>query len=152
MADVHLTLSCGDYDRTRALIDHTISAPGLDLTVTPVSSSARHARFVKNLEFDVCELQVALYLGLKARGHRLRRFPFSPIVDSTTAVSWFAWTPILSVRKIFVAGGLAYMVISIPSHCGSEVCCSTSLASRQGRYSGSPTVMILFPVGRRPHG
>ena len=78
MADVRLTLSCGDYDRTRPLIDHTVPTHGLDLTVIPVSSSERHARFVKNLEFDVCELQVALYLGLKARGAPLTAIPVFP--------------------------------------------------------------------------
>jgi 4,5-dihydroxyphthalate decarboxylase len=78
MADIRLTLSCGDYDRTRPLIDHTIATPGLDLTVIPVSSSARHARFVKTLEFDVCELQIALYLGLKSRGAPFTAIPVFP--------------------------------------------------------------------------
>jgi 4,5-dihydroxyphthalate decarboxylase len=78
MADIRLTLSCGDYDRTRPLIDGAVPTPGLDLTVIPVSSSQRHARFVTNLEFDVCELQIALYLGLKSRGAPFTAIPVFP--------------------------------------------------------------------------
>ena len=75
MADTRLTLSCGDYDRTRPLIDRTVATPGLDLTVIPLSSAERHTRFVRNLEFDVCELQIAQYLGLKSRGAPITAIP-----------------------------------------------------------------------------
>jgi len=63
MDTLSLTLSCGDYDRTHSLIDGTVPTPGLDLTIIPLSSGERHSRFVRNLEFDVCELQIAQYLG-----------------------------------------------------------------------------------------
>ena len=82
MANIHLTLSCGDYDRTRPLIDGTVATPGLDLTVIPLSSAERHTRFVTNFEFDVCELQIAQYLGLKSLGAMITAipvFPASPI-------------------------------------------------------------------------
>ena len=78
MADVRITLSCGDYDRTRPLIDRTIATPGLDLTVVPLPSAERHKRFVRSLEFDVCELQIAQYLGLKSRGVPITAIPVFP--------------------------------------------------------------------------
>ena len=78
MARTTLTLSCGDYDRTRPLIDGTFSTPGLQLKVIPLPSSERHTRFVRNLEFDVCELQVAQYLGLKSRGAPITAIPVFP--------------------------------------------------------------------------
>jgi 4,5-dihydroxyphthalate decarboxylase len=78
MADNRLTLSCGDYDRTRPLIDGTIATPGLDLTVIPLPSAERHNRFVRSWEFDVCELQVAQYLGLKSRGAPITAIPVFP--------------------------------------------------------------------------
>jgi 4,5-dihydroxyphthalate decarboxylase len=78
MADIQLTLSCGDYDRTRPLIEHTVPTPGLDLKVMLVSSSERHARFVTKFEFDVCELQIALFLGLKSRGAPITAIPVFP--------------------------------------------------------------------------
>ena len=75
--------SYGDYDRTRPLIDRTVAIPGLDLTVIPLPSAERHARFVANFEFDVCELQIAQYLGLRAaeshhRGPRVSSLPVQP--------------------------------------------------------------------------
>jgi 4,5-dihydroxyphthalate decarboxylase len=78
MPDIRLTLSCGDYDRTRPLIDRTVPTPGLDLTVIPLPSAERHTRFVRNLEFDVCELQIAQYLGLKSRGAPITAVPVFP--------------------------------------------------------------------------
>jgi 4,5-dihydroxyphthalate decarboxylase len=78
MPDTHLTLSCGDYDRTRPLINRTVPTPGFDLTVIPLPSAERHTRFVRNLEFDVCELQIAQYLGLKSRGAPITAIPVFP--------------------------------------------------------------------------
>ncbi len=78
MADLHLSLSCGDYDRTRFLIDGTVRTPGLDLTVIPLASAERHARFTRNLEFDVCELQMGVYLGWKSRGMPVTAIPVFP--------------------------------------------------------------------------
>src|SRR5918995_1824513 len=78
MADVRITLSCGDYDRTRPLIDRTVATPGLDLTVVPLPSAERHTRFVSHFEFDVCELQIAQYLGLKSRGVPITAIPVFP--------------------------------------------------------------------------
>ena len=73
-----LTLSCGDYDRTRPLLDGAVATPGLDLKIIPLPSGERHARFVRHSEFDVCELQVAQYLGLKSRGAAITAIPVFP--------------------------------------------------------------------------
>jgi 4,5-dihydroxyphthalate decarboxylase len=50
----------------------------LDLTVIPLPSAERHTRFARNLEFDVCELQIAQYLGLKSRGVPITAIPVFP--------------------------------------------------------------------------
>jgi 4,5-dihydroxyphthalate decarboxylase len=78
MTGIRLTLSCGDYDRTRPLIDGAVATPGLVLTVIPLSSAERHSRFVTTYEFDVCELQIAQYLGLKSRGAPITAIPVFP--------------------------------------------------------------------------
>ena len=44
----------------------------------PLPSAERHTRFVRNLEFDVCELQIAQYLGLKSRGAPITAIPVFP--------------------------------------------------------------------------
>ena len=78
MAKPQLTLACGDYDRTRALIDGSVAIPGLNLSVLALPSAERHRRFVRNLEFDICELQIAQYLGLKSRGAPFTAIPVFP--------------------------------------------------------------------------
>ena len=71
MARVPLTLSCGDYDLTRGLIEGTAAVEGVDLTVIPMPSPERHWRMTRYLEFDICELSLASYLI----GHS-RRAPY----------------------------------------------------------------------------
>lgn len=44
----------------------------------PLASVERHTRFVRNLEFDVCELQIAQYLGLRNRGVPIIAIPVFP--------------------------------------------------------------------------
>jgi 4,5-dihydroxyphthalate decarboxylase len=78
MTNINLSLSCGDYDRTRPLIDNKVPTPGLNLTVIPLPSAERHSRFIRNSEFDVCELQIAQYLGLKSRGVPITAIPVFP--------------------------------------------------------------------------
>jgi 4,5-dihydroxyphthalate decarboxylase len=78
MAQIQLTLSCGDYDRTRPLIDGKVSVSGMQLQVIALASGERHKRFMRNWEFDVCELQIAQYLGLKSRGAPITAIPVFP--------------------------------------------------------------------------
>jgi 4,5-dihydroxyphthalate decarboxylase len=75
---LHLTLSCGNYDRTRFLVDGTVQPEGIDLTVIPLVSSERHDRFTRNLEFDVCELQMGVFLGWMSRGAPFTGIPVFP--------------------------------------------------------------------------
>jgi 4,5-dihydroxyphthalate decarboxylase len=78
MGKLHLSLSCGDYDRTRYLVDGTVQPEGIDLTVIPLVSSERHDRFTRSLEFDVCELQMGVFLGWMARGAPFTAIPVFP--------------------------------------------------------------------------
>jgi 4,5-dihydroxyphthalate decarboxylase len=78
MEPLHLTLSCNEYDRTRFLIDGTVKAEGLDLTVVSLPSEQRHARFSRDLEFDVCELQMGVFLGWMSRGAPFTAIPVFP--------------------------------------------------------------------------
>ena len=65
---LHLTLACGDYDITRALVTGEVAPNGIDLTVLTYPSPERHWRMSRGLEFDVCELSLATYLALHDRG------------------------------------------------------------------------------------
>src|SRR6266702_379038 len=78
MEQLRLTLSCNEYDRTRFLVDGTVKAEGIDLTVVSLPSEERHRRFSRDLEFDVCELQMGVFLGWMARGAPFSAIPVFP--------------------------------------------------------------------------
>jgi 4,5-dihydroxyphthalate decarboxylase len=78
MDRLRLTLSCNEYDRTRFLVDGTVHAEGIDLDVVSLPSEERHRRFSRNLEFDVCELQMGVFLGWMALGAPFSAIPVFP--------------------------------------------------------------------------
>ncbi len=78
MERLRLTLSCNEYDRTRFLVDGTVQAEGIDLEILPLPSEERHRRFSRDLEFDVCELQMGVFLGWIGRGAPFSAIPVFP--------------------------------------------------------------------------
>jgi 4,5-dihydroxyphthalate decarboxylase len=79
MTDLRLNLACGDYDRTRALIDGRVRPVGIDLTVLPISNAwERHQRMIRHEEFDVCELSLSSFLMTRDRGQALVGIPVFP--------------------------------------------------------------------------
>jgi 4,5-dihydroxyphthalate decarboxylase len=78
MEKLRLTLSCNEYDRTRFLVDGTVPAEGIALDIIALPSEQRHARFARNLEFDVCELQMGVFLGWIGRGAPFSAIPVFP--------------------------------------------------------------------------
>jgi 4,5-dihydroxyphthalate decarboxylase len=59
---VPLTLACGDYDRTRPLIDGTVRPLGIDLTCLPMTIEEIFFRMARFREFDAAELSLSSYL------------------------------------------------------------------------------------------
>jgi 4,5-dihydroxyphthalate decarboxylase len=59
---VRLSLACGDYDRTRPLIDGTVRPNGLDLTCLPMPVEEIFFRMARFREFDAAELSLGSYL------------------------------------------------------------------------------------------
>jgi 4,5-dihydroxyphthalate decarboxylase len=78
MERLRLTLSCNEYDRTRFLVDGTVQAEGIDLEILSLPSEERHRRFSRDLEFDVCELQMGVFLGWIGRGAPFSAIPVFP--------------------------------------------------------------------------
>lgn len=66
--ELALTIALGDYDINRGLIDGTVVPQGTAPRVLVYSSPERHARMIRNLEFDVCELSLGSYLMLHDQG------------------------------------------------------------------------------------
>jgi 4,5-dihydroxyphthalate decarboxylase len=78
MPPLRLTLSCNEYDRTRFLVDGTVKAEALELDIVSLPSEERHRRFSRDLEFDVCELQMGVFLGWMGRGAPFSAIPVFP--------------------------------------------------------------------------
>jgi 4,5-dihydroxyphthalate decarboxylase len=79
MARLQVTLACGDYDRTRALVDGSVGVDGADLHVIPISNAwARHQRMLHHEEFDACELSTSSFLLARDRGQEFVGLPVFP--------------------------------------------------------------------------
>jgi 4,5-dihydroxyphthalate decarboxylase len=76
---IHLTLTCGDYEITRPLIDGLVSPEGVELTVLSAASARdRHWRLARNAECDVGELNACAYFMARERGHPYVALPVFP--------------------------------------------------------------------------
>jgi len=79
MAKLNVTVACGEYDRTRALIAGRVQAEGADLNVLNISNAwARHQRMLMHEEFDVCELSTSSFLLARDEGREFVGLPVFP--------------------------------------------------------------------------
>ena len=79
MGKLSVTLACGDYDRTRALLDGSVQVEGVDLNVISLSNAwARHQRMLQHEEFDACELSTSSFLLARDRGQEFVGLPVFP--------------------------------------------------------------------------
>lgn len=78
MAKLRLTLACGEYEITRALIEGKIQPQGIELIPLTMPSPERHWRMIRHREFDVCEFSMCQYLVSKAKGEPLMAIPVFP--------------------------------------------------------------------------
>jgi 4,5-dihydroxyphthalate decarboxylase len=65
---LRVTLACGDYDRTRPLIDGTVRPLGVDLTCLPMTVEEIFFRMARFREFDAAEMSLSSYLISLAAG------------------------------------------------------------------------------------
>ena len=68
MNTLELSLACGNYDRTRALIDGRVQADGCRLLPLPLSPEEIFFRAFRHAEFDIAELSFSSYLVTTAAG------------------------------------------------------------------------------------
>ncbi|MFC1872984.1 PhnD/SsuA/transferrin family substrate-binding protein [Chloroflexota bacterium] len=62
MPNLQLTLACGNYDRTAALRDGTVSPEGIDLTYLAIPAAEIFWRMLRFGEFDISEMSLANYI------------------------------------------------------------------------------------------
>ena len=68
MANVPVTIACGNYDRTRAIRDGTVKVEGCDVTYLPLYPEEIFHRAFKFQEFDISELSFSSYIRTVAAG------------------------------------------------------------------------------------
>jgi 4,5-dihydroxyphthalate decarboxylase len=80
MSNLKLTLACGRYDRTQALIDGRVQPDGVDLTFLPLRPGETFWRMLNHEEFDVSEMSLSSYTILRSEGDT--RFIALPVFPS----------------------------------------------------------------------
>src|SRR5436853_1647818 len=75
-----LTIACGRYDRTQALIDGRVAPEGVDLTFIPLRPGETFWRMLNHEEFDASEMSLSSYTILRSAGDQ--RFIAIPVFPS----------------------------------------------------------------------
>ncbi len=70
MRSLQLTLACGDYDRTRPLMDGRVKPEGIDIIYLPLSPEEIFFHMLRYKEFHVSEMSFSSYLINYSRGNR----------------------------------------------------------------------------------
>jgi 4,5-dihydroxyphthalate decarboxylase len=68
MADVPITIACGNYDRTKAIIDGRVKVEGCAVTFLPLYPEEIFHRLFRHQEFDVAEMSFSSYIRTLAAG------------------------------------------------------------------------------------
>src|SRR6266496_3611511 len=90
MAKLPLTLACGGYDKTQALIDGTVQVEGVDLNYLRIEPPGEiFWRQVRHDEFDASELTMSAYIiGLSRGDDRFIAIPVFPLRVFRHAYIW----------------------------------------------------------------
>lgn len=68
MTLVHITIACGDYDRTRAIAEGRVGVEGCEVTYLRLQPEEAFHRAFSHQEFDVSELSFGYYMIARSRG------------------------------------------------------------------------------------
>ena len=62
MGNLRLTLACGKYDRTRALLEGKVTPEGIDLIYLPLLAAEIFWRMLRFHEFEISEMSLSNYI------------------------------------------------------------------------------------------
>jgi 4,5-dihydroxyphthalate decarboxylase len=92
MTKLQLSFAIGNYDRTRALIDGSVTIDGVDPVYMTLVPEEIFFRAFRAAEFDICELSLSSYAIQTARDERLTlRYPHS--FRGRSAIPLFTYAP-----------------------------------------------------------
>jgi 4,5-dihydroxyphthalate decarboxylase len=80
MAKLKLTLACGRYDRTQALLDGRVQPEGIELNYLALRPGETFWRMLNHEEFDASEMSLSSYTILRSEGDE--RFIALPVFPS----------------------------------------------------------------------
>ncbi|MBI3062671.1 MAG: ABC transporter substrate-binding protein, partial [Deltaproteobacteria bacterium] len=69
MEKLHLTVACGDYDRTKALQDGSVQPEGIRLNYLPLQAEEIFWRMGGHREFDASEMSLSNQITMVSRGN-----------------------------------------------------------------------------------
>ena len=69
MEKLHLTVACGDYDRTKALQDGSVEPEGIRLNYVPLQAEEIFWRMGGHREFDASEMSLSNHITMLSRGN-----------------------------------------------------------------------------------
>jgi len=69
MEKLHLTVACGDYDRTHALQTGAVEAEGIRLNYVPLEAEEIFWRMGHHQEFDASEMSLSNHITMTSRGN-----------------------------------------------------------------------------------
>lgn len=69
MEKLHLTVACGDYDRTKTLQDGTVQPEGIRLNYLPLQAEEIFWRMGGHQEFDASEMSLSNQITMVSRGN-----------------------------------------------------------------------------------
>jgi 4,5-dihydroxyphthalate decarboxylase len=73
-----LTIACGDYDRTRALVDGSVRPEGLELNWLDLPHLEIWTRMLNYYDFDASEISLSSFIIAKSMGKPLVGIPVFP--------------------------------------------------------------------------
>ena len=69
MEKLHLTVACGDYDRTKALQTGAVEPEGIELNYLPLQAEEIFWRMSNFKEFDASEMSLSNHITMMSRGN-----------------------------------------------------------------------------------
>ncbi len=68
MSKLKISLACGNYDRTQAILSGRVPIEGCDVTLVPLEPEEAFHRAFRYEEFDVTEISMSSHMMTVARG------------------------------------------------------------------------------------
>ena len=144
MAKLHLTLACGDYDRTKTLQDGSLDPDGIALNYLPMQAEEIFWRMGNHQEFDASEMSLSNYITMTSRGES----PFTAVPVFPSRYFRHSCVFINTARGLDKPEDLAGKRIGVPEYSITAAVVDPRLPERRPRRQGQSR-RVVHPAARR---